>query len=78
MVKFEADFLDVAGLLIAQQVAGAADVKVVRGELETGAERVERLQHLEAALGLRRDLAVRRQRQQRISAQLGAADTATS
>ena len=55
LVKLEADFLDVAGLLLAQQIAGAADVEVVGGELEAGAERVERLQHLQAALGLRRD-----------------------
>ena len=56
LVKLEADFLDVAGLLVAQQIAGAADVEIVAGELETGAEGVERLQHLQPALGLRRDL----------------------
>jgi len=32
----------VAGLLLAQKVAGAADVEVVRGELEAGAELVDR------------------------------------
>ena len=50
LVKLVADFLDVAGLLLAEQIAGAADVEIVRGELETGAERIERLQHLEPAL----------------------------
>ncbi len=54
LVELEADLLDVAGLLLAQQIAGAADVEIVGGELEAGAERVERLQHLEPALGLRR------------------------
>ncbi len=54
LVELEADLLDVAGLLVAQQIAGAANVEIVRGELEAGAQRVERLQHLEAALGLRR------------------------
>ena len=57
LIELEADFLDVAGLLVAEQIAGAADVEIVRGELEAGAQRVERLQHLEPALGLRRDLA---------------------
>ena len=65
-----------AGLLVAEQIAGAADVEIVRGELEAGAEGVERLQHLEAALRLRRDLAIGRQREQRVRAQLGAADAA--
>ena len=72
LVELEADFLDVAGLLLAEQIAGAADIEIVRGELEAGAERVERLQHLEPPLGLRRDLRLRRQREQRIGAQFGA------
>ena len=77
LVKLEADFLDVAGLLVAKEIAGAADVEIVRGELEAGAECVERLQHLEAALGLLRNFPRARQRQQRIGAELGAADPAT-
>ena len=76
LVELEADLLDVAGLFLAEQIAGAADVEIVRGKLEAGAERVERLQHLEPPLRLRRDLALRRQREQRIGAQLGAADAA--
>ena len=55
LVKLVADFLDVAGLLLAEEIAGAADVEIVRGELKTGAQRVERLQHLEPAFRLRRD-----------------------
>jgi len=31
----------VAGLFLAQQIAGAADVEIVGSELEAGAERVE-------------------------------------
>ena len=76
LVKLEADFLDVAGLLVAEKIAGAADIEIVRGELEAGAERVERLQHLEPALGLRRDLPRARQRQERVGAELGPADAA--
>ena len=74
LIELEADLLDVAGLLLAEQIAGAADVEIVRGELEARAERVERLQHLQPPLGLRRDLALLRQREQRIGAQLRAPD----
>ena len=48
LVELVADLLDVAGLLFAQKVAGAAQVEVVACELEAGAERVERLQHGES------------------------------
>ena len=34
LIEFEADFLDVAGLLFAEQIAGAANVEVVRRKLE--------------------------------------------
>ena len=76
LVELEADLLDVAGLLLAEQIAGAADVEVVAGQLEAGAERVERLQHLQPALGGVGELAVGRQREQRIGAHLGAPDPA--
>ena len=60
LIQLEADLADVAGLLLAQQVAATADVEVVAGEREAGAQRVERLQHLEALLGaLGQPLAVR-------------------
>ena len=65
-----------AGLLLAEQIAGAADVEVVRRELEAGAEVFQRLQHLQPPLRLRRDLLLRRQREQRIGAQLRAPDAA--
>jgi hypothetical protein len=67
----------VARLLLAQKVAGAADVEVVAGELKAGAERVERLQHLEAAVGRVGEFAVGRQGEQRIGAQLRATDAAS-
>ncbi len=76
LVELEADLLDMAGLFLAQQIAGAADVEVMAGELEAGAERVERLQHLQAPVGVGRQLLVGRQREQRVGAHLGAADTA--
>jgi hypothetical protein len=62
----------VAGLGVAEEVAGAADVEVVRGELEARAQRVEALEHLEALLGLRRELAVGRRREQGVGPRLGA------
>ena len=39
-----------AGLLLAQQIAGAADVEVVAGELKTRAQRIERLHDVEPLL----------------------------
>ncbi len=51
LVELEADFLDMAGLFLAEQIARAANVEIVAGKLEAGAERIERLQHLQAALG---------------------------
>ena len=47
LVELDADLADMAGLLLAQKVAGAADVEVVAGELEAGAQRVEGLHDLE-------------------------------
>jgi hypothetical protein len=65
-----------AGLFLAEQIAGAADVEVVAGELEAGAERVERLQHFQATLGGRGQRLVDRQGEEREGAHLGTADTA--
>ena len=76
LIELEADLLDMAGLLFAEQIAGAADIEIVRGELEAGAQSIERLQHFQPPFGLRRDLLLRRQREQRIGAQLGAPDPA--
>ena len=41
-VEVEADALDVAGLFAAEQVAGAADLQVLHGQLHAGAELVVR------------------------------------
>ena len=76
MVKFEADLLDMPGLFVAEQIAGAALIEVVAGQLETGAECVERRQHLQALFGAFGDALVGRCRQIGIGAGLGAPDAA--
>jgi hypothetical protein len=38
-------------LLLAQKIAGAPDVEVVAGKLESSAQRIEGLQHLEPSFG---------------------------
>src|SRR5215213_2576023 len=54
LVELEAYFPNVTGLLFAQQVAGSANVEIMAGEAETGAERIQGLQDLEAFFGRRR------------------------
>ena len=76
LVEFEADLLDVPRLLVAEQVAGAADVEVVAGELESGAEAVEIGEHLQPLLGRFGDRAVGRRGQIGIGAGLRAPDAA--
>eukprot|EP01035_Chromulina_nebulosa_P002107 gene2108-2833_t len=49
-----------ARLLVAEEVAGAADIEIVAGQLEPGAEIFQRLQHLQPPLGRRRDRPVGR------------------
>jgi hypothetical protein len=41
LVKLVADFADMAGLFIAKKIARAANIKIVRGKLEAGAQAVE-------------------------------------
>src|SRR5690606_30662631 len=53
LVKLKADLLDVAALLVSEQVAGTTNVEVVAGQLEACAQRVERLKNFEPALGQR-------------------------
>ena len=48
-VQVVADFLDLAALFIAEQFAGAADLEVVRGQGEAGAQFLERFQALPGA-----------------------------
>ena len=49
-----------AGLLLSQNIAGAADVHIMTGQRKTGAQRIQRLQNAQAPLGYRIKLAVRR------------------
>ena len=49
LIEFIADLLDMARLIIAKQIAGAANVEIMRRELEPGAQRVERIAALSAA-----------------------------
>src|SRR5208337_5653308 len=44
LIEFIADFLDMAGLFIAKQISGAANIEVMACKFKPGAERVERLQ----------------------------------
>src|SRR5918997_311630 len=60
LVELEADLADVPRLLVAEQVAGAADVEVVAGEVEAGAEAVEIGEHFQALLRCFSDGAVLR------------------
>ena len=72
-VHLEADGLDVAGLLAAEHVAGAAQFEVERGDLEAGAEVGELLERGEAAARDLGQLLLRRNQQIRISAPVRAA-----
>ena len=62
------------GLLFAQQIAGAANIEVVRSKLKAGTEGVEGLQYFKPTLGLRRDRLLCRQRKQCIGAKFRASD----
>ena len=55
-VQLEADGVDVAALLAAQQVARAAQFQIERGDLESGAQVGEFLQRGQAAARDRREL----------------------
>src|SRR5690348_3684238 len=50
LVEFKADLLDMSGLLVAQQVAGAADVEIVAGELEARTEAIQVCEYLKTLL----------------------------
>ncbi len=55
LVELDPDLADMARLLVAQQIAAAADVQIVAGQLEPGAQAVQGLQHLQALLRRGRD-----------------------
>ena len=73
-VELEPDGRDVPRLLLAEQVAGAADLEVVRREAEAAAQVVELLQHAEPLLGVGRDQMLAGDQQVGVGAMVRAAD----
>ena len=76
LIEFDADFADMAGLLLAQKIAGAANIHVMAGDGETGAQLVQRLQHFQPPRRGFGQLLVGGRGQIGIGALLGAADAA--
>ena len=76
MADADADFADMARLLAAEQIAGAADVHIVARQAETGAKTVEAVYHFEALARRRRDAVRRRQGEIGVATQFRAPDTA--
>ena len=74
LVEFHTHLAHMAGLLVAQQVARAADVEVMAGEGEARAQLVEGLHHLEPALRRLGQRLAGRRREICVAAQLGPAD----
>ena len=75
-VELEPDRGDVPRLLLAEQVAGAADLEVVRGQPEAAAEVVELLQHAQPLLGVGGDQVLAGDHQVGVGAVVRAADAA--
>ena len=75
-VGFEAHRRHRARLLVAQQFAGAADLQIVGGHLEAGAQLGEPLQHRQPLLGLGSHARLRRHHQIAEGALARAADAA--
>ncbi|MNQ95720.1 hypothetical protein D3C85_1112900 [compost metagenome] len=77
LIQLDPDLADMARLLVAQQVAAAALIQIVTGQLEAGAQIVQRLQHLQTLLGrqAQRPFGVRRQIGE--CPRLGPSDTAS-
>ena len=75
-IELVADALDVAGLLGAQDVAGAADFQVAQGDLEAGPQLGELLDRLQPLDGVGRDRLVRLEQQVGVGPVLVAADPA--
>src|SRR5579872_7128701 len=76
LIEFVADLLDMAGLLLAEQVAGAAQVEIVARELKARAQHIERLKNGEPLLRLGRDLGLGRRGEIGVGANLRPADPA--
>ena len=68
--------LDVAALLAAEQVAGAADLEVERGDAEPAAQIAELLDRGEPLLGHRRQVVLRRNQQVGVRGPIRPADAA--
>ena len=75
-VQRQPDLGHLAALLLAEQLAGAADLQVVRGEHEARAELLHRLDRLEALGGIARQRLARRRDQVGVGAVVRAADAA--
>ena len=75
-VHLEADGVDLPALLAAEQVAGAANLEVERGDAEAAAEIAELLDRREPLLRDRRQVVLRRNQQIRVGRPIGSADAA--
>ena len=75
-VHLEADRVDLAALLAAEQVAGAANLEIERGDAEPAAEVAELLDRREPLLRDRREVVLRRNQQVRVRRPIRAADAA--
>src|SRR5690606_10511604 len=76
VVEREADARDLAALPLAEELAGAADLEIVRREREADAERLERFDRLEPFRRLRRQRALRRRDQIGVGLMVRTADAA--
>ncbi len=76
LIELDADLADMTRLLLAEQVAGAADVEIVARQGEAGAEGVESLHDFEPALRRLGQRLGRWQGQIGIGPHLAAADAA--
>src|SRR6266436_8706973 len=76
LIELDADLADMAGLLVAEEIAGAANVEVVARQLKSGAQGVEGLHDFEPALRGWGELSSLRQGQVGVSADLAAPDPA--
>ena len=75
-VELKAHLLHFARLLVAEHLAGAADLEVVHREVEAGAQVFHHLYRLEAFLRLRRQRVLGRRQQVRVCLMVRASDAA--
>ena len=72
LVKFDADFADLAGLFLTQQVTRAANIQIMRRQREAGAQIIQRLHHFQPLFRRRRKPMRFRPGEIRITTQLAA------